>query len=335
MPSSATIVVPTFNRGQVLERCLGALLNQTADAGSFDIVVVDDASSDDTERRVAALLERASNLRYLRHDTNKGRSATRNTGIRAATGQVVILLDDDIVVDPDYVRAHLRIHDEAGDAHVAVVGNLSFPPEILRRSNYAKYLQSRYLGSRRSGSMDGIDVRNLHPRFLGSGISSVRRSDLLAIGMFDETAASYGYEDHIFGQRLRDAGVRLVFGENARALHLDEVTVDWYRAKMLETGRDGIPLLSERYPDFLKETGVAHLLPVEWGVDRGMRLASKLAVRGVLNPVTVWLLERWARSTDHIGALYSPRLYRALTAGWLLRGQRLKRGGPRLVRYGV
>ena len=335
MSSAVTVVVPTFNRGHVLERCLDALLNQSAETEPFDIIVVDDASSDDTEHRIAALLERAEHLVYIRHAANRGRSATRNTGIRAATGQVVVLLDDDIVVEPDYVRAHLRIHEEAGDEHVAVVGNLSFPPEILGRSNYAKYLQSRYLGHRRSTSMDGIDLRDLHPRLLGSGISSVRRSDLLQIGLFDEMAASYGYEDHIFGQRLREAGVRLVFTEDARAIHLDQVSVDWYRAKMLETARDGIPLLRERAPDFLKETGVAHLLPIEWRMDRGTRLASKLAVRAALNPLTVWLLEQWARATDHVGAVYSPLLYRALTAGWLLQGQRLKRGGPRIVRYGV
>jgi GT2 family glycosyltransferase len=335
MPLTATVVIPTFNRGQVLERCLAALLRQSSGTAPFDIIVVDDASSDDTERRVAALLARGGNLAYLRHATNRGRSATRNTGIRAATGEVVLLLDDDIVVEPDYVRSHRHIHDEAGDEHVAVVGNLSFPADILRRSNYAKYLQSRYLGYRRAGAMDGVDLRDLHPRFLGSGISSVRRSDLLEIGLFDETAASYGYEDHIFGQRLRETGIRLVFAPDARAVHLDDVTVEWYRAKMLETGRDGIPLLRERAPGFLEETGVAHLLPIEWRVDRGRRLMSKIAVHGLLNPATVWLLERWARATDHFGAVYSPLVYRALTAGGLLQGQRLERGGPRLVRYGV
>lgn len=129
--------------------------------------------------------------------------------------------------------------------------------------------------------------------------------------------------------------MRLVFASDARATHLDVVTLAWYRAKMLETARDGIPLLLDRYPDFLEDTALGSLLPVDWGRERGTRAIRKLIMRAVLNPVTVWLLERWARTTDHIGALYSSVVYRALTAGWLLQGQRLKRGGPRIVRYGT
>jgi glycosyltransferase involved in cell wall biosynthesis len=331
----ASVVVPTFNRAAVLEECLLALAAQRPDTPPFEIIVVDDASTDDTAVRVAAHARHhsAMPLRYIRHETNRGRSATRNGGIRLAQGRLIVLLDDDIVVSPGYVRAHLATHAASAPEHLAVVGNLSFPDEMVRRSNYARYLQSRYLGHRQLPA-PGIDPVNLHPRFLGSGISSVRREDLEAIGLFDETSRSYGYEDHVFAHRLRARGVRLVFCAEARALHRDQVSIPWYRAKMREAGRDGIPLLRERCPEFLADSSLDAFTPLDWSSDRGRLLARKLIVRLALNPAATWLLERWAAATDPVGAFYLAPVYRALSAGWLLQGSRLARGGPALVRYG-
>ena len=337
MMTEASVVVPTYNRAAVLAECLDALEAQAPETPAFEIIVVDDASDDATprvmEQRTGGAVHRV--LRYVRHELNRGRSATRNKGIRLARGRIVVLLDDDIIVSPTYVRAHLARHAAAGGEHLAVVGNLSFPEDVLRASNYAKYLQSRYLGYRRAGVERGVDHENLHPRFLGSGISSVRRDDLEAIGLFDEASRSYGYEDHVFGHRLRARGVRLVFAPDAPALHRDQVTLAWYRAKMREAGRDGLPLLLEKSPEFLAQTSLGDFTPPDWTHDRKRILARKLLLRAALNPITMWLLEAWAQATDRVGPMYAAPVYRALSAGWLLQGSRLSRHGPPLVRYGT
>ena len=333
MTPEATVVVPTYNRSAVLERCLAALLRQAEGTPTYEIIVVDDGSRDDTPARVEAVAD--PRVEYVRHETNRGRSATRNTGLRRARGAIVVMVDDDIIVEPGYLRAHLAAHAAAGEEHVAVIGNLSFPEDVVRASNLAKYLQSRYLGHRPLSPRLGVDPDNLHARFLGSGITSIRRADLEAVGLFDEAGRSYGYEDHVLGRRLHEMGVRMLFAPDARAIHLDSVTIPWYRAKMREAGRDGLPYLRERCPEFLAETSLAALAPVDWSRDRGRLLARKLALGGLLNPAVMWALESWARATDGIGVLSAGLVYRALSAGWVMEGARLPRGGPPLVQYGA
>src|SRR5918996_1160547 len=121
-------------------------------------------------------------------------------------------------------------------------------------------------------------------------VCSMRREDVLAVGMYDEKIRFYGCEDHIFADRLKRRDVRIVFAPEARALHHDSVAVSWYRAKMHETARDGIPVLLRHAPEFLDQTGFADLMPVDWSRDRPGRVARKLLIRAVLTPPVIRIL---------------------------------------------
>jgi GT2 family glycosyltransferase len=333
-PVRASVIVPTYNRPEVLEECVRALVAQAQDTPAYEVIVVDDGSRVDLRSLLKSLAGTARRVRYVRHDANRGRSATRNTGIDLAEGEIVLLVDDDVVVAPHYVAAHLAVHEAAGDAHVVVVGNLSFPPEVLRASNYARYLQSRYLGYRRSGDRRGIDLANLHPRFLISAVASMRREDLRRHAPFDVAMRSYGCEDSVAGRRLTEQGLRIVFAPEATALHRDSVAVLWHRSKMLETARDGMPVLLRHYPDFLDDTAFRSLLPVDWSADAPGRILRKVLTRALLNPASLWALEQWALATDGRPWLYVHAVYRALNAGWFLRGRQMRRDGQPLVVYG-
>jgi GT2 family glycosyltransferase len=330
----ASVVVPTFNRPEVLEECVRALMAQAPDTPPYEVIIVDDGSRVDMSTRLESLAGAAGSVRYVRHDANQGRSATRNTGIALAEGEIVLLVDDDVVVGPRYIAAHLAAHQAAGDAHVVVIGNLSFPPDVVHGSNYGRYLQSRYLGYRRSGDRRGIDPANLHPRFLISAVASVRRKDLRRYAPFDPAMRSYGCEDSVAGRRLTEQGLRIVFAPEATAIHRDSVSVLWHRSKMLETARDGVPVLLRHYPDFLNDTAFRSLLPVDWSTDTPGGILRKLLTRALLNPATLWALERWAQATDRMSGLYVHAVYRALNAGWFLRGRRMRRDGQPLVVYG-
>jgi GT2 family glycosyltransferase len=330
----ASVIVPTYNRPEVLEECVRALVAQAPDTPAYEVIVVDDGSRMEMGARLEALAGAAGRVRYVRHDTNRGRSATRNTGIGLAQGEIVLLVDDDVIVGPRYVAAHLAAHQAAGDGHVVVIGNLSFPPDVVQRSNYARYLQSRYLGYRRPGDRHGIDPANLHPRFLISAVASMRREDLRRYTPFDPAMRSYGCEDSVAGRRLTEHGIRIVFAPEATAIHRDSVAVPWHRNKMLETARDGVPVLLRHYPDFLDDTAFRSLLPVAWSTDAPGLILRKVLTRALLNPATLWALERWAQATDGIPGLYVHAVYRALNAGWFLRGRRMRRDGQPLVVYG-
>ena len=90
MPT-VSVVIPTYNRADVLPRTIDSVLSQSYD--DFECIVVDDASTDDTEAVVSSYDD--DRLRYLQHDENRGANAARNTGIRAATGIYVSFLDSD------------------------------------------------------------------------------------------------------------------------------------------------------------------------------------------------------------------------------------------------
>lgn len=102
----ASIVMPTYNKRAYLEQTLQSLVNQK-DAPRFEVVVVDDCSSDDTPELVEALQTDYS-LRYLRNPVNMGRSRARNVGLAACQGEVVIFVDDDRVVCEDFVYQHVQ-----------------------------------------------------------------------------------------------------------------------------------------------------------------------------------------------------------------------------------
>jgi glycosyltransferase involved in cell wall biosynthesis len=100
------VVIPTFNRSRLLTRAIASVLDQTHHAA--EIIVVDDASSDDTPVRIAEYAG-AIPLTYVRLERNGGGGVARNAGIRRATGQYIAFLDSDDAWDPD----HLRLLSEA------------------------------------------------------------------------------------------------------------------------------------------------------------------------------------------------------------------------------
>jgi glycosyltransferase involved in cell wall biosynthesis len=330
--ASASVVIPTYNRRTTLARTLEGLLQQTA-RDPFEIIVVDDCSSDDTPEYMHALRGSHPRIVYLRHTENAGRVVTRNDGIKIAHGDVIILLDDDNLPNAGFVDAHLRIHAGAGAERVAVMGNVRFASDCIAGSNFGRFLQSRYLGCRSPSDRAGIDYADLPSRCFGTLNCSVRRSDLVAVGLFDPRFRYYGGEDEDMGHALRRSGVRIVFGEEARTAHHDEVSLERYKSKLTELAHYGLAVAQTKNPEYIETTQMVYLLPIERN-DSALRRARKLLFSILCNrPVNV-MLEWWARRTEGIPWLYSQSPYRLLTASWLYQGYRSK-GIPDLrVEYG-
>ncbi len=103
MPLTLTIVIPAYNEEATIERLLGQVLAaELAGQVVKEIIVVNDCSRDNTEAIVRDYITRhpEANIRYLRHETNRGKGAALHTGIREATGDVLIIQDADLEYDP-------------------------------------------------------------------------------------------------------------------------------------------------------------------------------------------------------------------------------------------
>lgn len=106
-----SVVIPTANRASLVKRAISSVLNQ--DYANIECIVVDDASKDDTGKVVKEITD--SRLIYLRHDSSKHASATRNTGINAATGDYIAFLDDDDEWLQGKLTKQVELLKEAGE----------------------------------------------------------------------------------------------------------------------------------------------------------------------------------------------------------------------------
>lgn len=110
-----SVIIPTYNRAHLLERAIRSVLNQTFQ--DFELIVVDDASTDETDRIVDNL---GMQIRYICHDKNRGASASRNTGIKHSSGDYIAFLDSDDEWFPQKLERQIKVF-EIGSNKLGVV----------------------------------------------------------------------------------------------------------------------------------------------------------------------------------------------------------------------
>ncbi len=112
MPMRITAVICTHNRVRMLSDAIQSLLSQTAPSAQYEIIVVDNASTDDTATVVQAWQESHGAERlHLLHEPRLGLSHARNTGVQAATGEIIALMDDDGVAEVDWLAHMIKAYE--------------------------------------------------------------------------------------------------------------------------------------------------------------------------------------------------------------------------------
>lgn len=114
----ASVVIPTYNKAYYLEYTLEALFHQSYDKAQYEVIVVNDGSSDNTEEITRQFAQRDWNFHVI-NQLNLGRGVTRNTGIQAARGNIVILTEDDCICTGNLVAEHVMHHADASNKVVA------------------------------------------------------------------------------------------------------------------------------------------------------------------------------------------------------------------------
>lgn len=207
------VVVATYNRPEALARLLEDLAAQQLAAAAFEVVVVDDGSSPPVRRRVESL-----ELPYaltLIEQQNAGQAVARDAGIKATRAELIVVVDDDMRVGPEFLSSHLALH-EAG--HTLVLGEIRSAPHIGRMPLFERFharSHAAYLEAVRAGA-------TIHGDALCTGNVSMRRADYLAIGGFDSTLPCS--EDRDLGIRLERHGALLAFTERAYTVHHSDHT---------------------------------------------------------------------------------------------------------------
>ena len=243
---NVSVVIPTYQRAAAVRRVLDSLSDQTIPATEYEVVVVVDGSTDGTADMLAGL--RPPFKLRVAAQPNRGRAAACNVGIGLAAGDVVVLLDDDMVVTRGILEAHARHH---GHGPCGVVGpvELLVPPDSPPVVSYmAAYWRQR---------MERLSSPGYRLRFNDAytGNFSAPRALLAELG-FDEEFTRYGHEDYELALRLVATGAPLEFEPAALAYHAYAKDLAALARDELERGRTAV-LLARKHPHAAQDLQLA------------------------------------------------------------------------------
>ena len=212
-PVRVSAIIPTFNRPAALKRTLETVF--ALDPAPDELFVVDQSDTPDPE--LASFLRRAPasmSVHYVRQRPDA--QAARNQAACASTGDIILFLDDDILLERDLLAAHLRNYE---DATVGAVGGFFLEPGEQPTDQLPAHYFRRHTG--------WIYFPHAHVARMDTGVfpscnGSIRRELLFRAGGFDENYIRTLLDDTDLSCRLREMGVRIVHDPGARAYHLKE-----------------------------------------------------------------------------------------------------------------
>jgi GT2 family glycosyltransferase len=193
-----TVQLCTYNRRALLGRVMAALFAQDLDPDDYEIVLVDDGSTDGTYESVISTLHPPCALTVVRQ-RNAGLACGRNAGIARARGEFIMFMDDDVLATPRLLSAHLRCHQ----AHASAICRGA----VINVASFDELPPARYTWRNYSGA------------YFWTTNVSVPLQLLREAGGFDERFREYGWEDLDLGLRLRHMGVPSILAKDALVYH--------------------------------------------------------------------------------------------------------------------
>ena len=236
-----SLVIATYNRAEQLMVTLGSVAMQSAEAKSWECIVVDNNSSDDTRQRVEAFQRKHSdlNIRYI-FEPNQGLSHARNAGIMASHGDIVAFIDDDEHIVKDFITAYIDLFDQHPDA-MAAGGEI-----IAEYPTGRPRWMSRYTERPIANPMSFGDKVKLFPagRIPGGGNMAMRRRLFDSVGMFNTSLGRTGKrllggEESDLFERIVKHEYRVYYAPRAVMYHIipeEKLSRDYFVRLATNTG---------------------------------------------------------------------------------------------------
>jgi glycosyltransferase involved in cell wall biosynthesis len=252
-----SVVIPTYNRADILKKTLEALYRQSVQEIDYEVIVVNDGSTDDTGKVVKSFQKAHSNLVYIRQK-NQGQGIARNAALKVARGLIIVLIGDDIIPTNDFLYEHQKFHYLYPEENSAVLGFTAWHPELKINS----FMQWMVNGSSIMGRFGGhqFAYEKLHGKkmadynfFYTSNISL--KKSLLDKYPFDPVFSGYGWEDIELGYRLeQEAKLKLYYNSWAVAYHYHYMDEKSLPLRMEAVGKSAW-LIHGKYPRLAKVPG--------------------------------------------------------------------------------
>lgn len=307
-----SVIVPAFNAESTIDRCLRALARQTVPQESYEIIVVDDGSLDETCARVQA----NDGVRLLTQ-AHAGPAAARNLGVQHARGEIVLFTDSDCEPTQEWVE-RLVAPFRSGEIVGVKGAYLTHQREIV-----ARFVQVEY-----EDKYDRM-AREKHIDFVDTYAAGYRRDVLIANSGFDTAFPVACVEDQDLSFRLARQGYKLIFVPEARVYHWGHARKLWaYWQRKFRIGYWKV-VVAKRHPDkLLHDSHTPQVLKVQILL---AGLLGPLLLGSFLSPALRWgigilafvfllttipfVLKAWRK--DPLVAIISPGLLfaRALALG--------------------
>lgn len=278
-----SIVIPTYNRKPILEKCLRAMEAQTlrtdgtSQIEGYEIVLVDDGSTDGTVEWIKASANVLPHVK-LYEQNHEGAAIARNFGVKQATGDTIIFIDSDLVVLEGFLQYHADALTGAynkGNERVFTYGR------VVNTCNFE------------SPTAEPFKVTDISRAFFATGNVAIAKRWLTEAGLFDVQFTQYGWEDLELGVRLKNMGLSLIKCPEAVGYH-------WHPAfsveelpklidQEIQRARMGV-VFYKKHPTFNVRMMIqmTWLHKILWGV---LSLGGLLNER-TLGPTLRWLIDR-------------------------------------------
>jgi len=173
---TVSVIIPTYNRAKFLPRAVNSVLNQTFK--DFELIIVDDASTDNTEEVVKTFKD--SRIKYVKHRINKGGAAARNTGIKTSRGEYVAFLDDDDEWFKDKLEMQVKKFKDSSENVGLIYAHLYWVDQ-----------SSKEILVRNTPTLKGnVYKESLAGCICTPSVALIKREVFVKSGLFDETLPS-------------------------------------------------------------------------------------------------------------------------------------------------
>ncbi len=296
-PPEISVLIPTFNRRDIILQCIAALDRQDLPPGVMEVIVVDDGSTDGTAGAIATAAAGMATAITCLTQSNAGANAARNRAIAAARAPLTLILNDDSIATAGMVAEHLRQHAAHPAESDAILGGLVLPetppPGLFEVLHHDAALAARPAGEDLGwGAFYTFNI-------------SVKTSLLRRYGGFD-TGLRW-HEDIELGRRMSATGLRVLHAPAAKAVHLHPMNeAGWLGI----ADREGAALAAwlARQPALREELVGLGLHSARLGTRATRHVLADLVLNAATEPAFLWLARRLAR--DHVGA--AAAVYRKL-----------------------
>lgn len=280
-----SVIVPAYNKAATLRAILVPLLEQEGLAQPYEVIVVDNGSTDDTLPTLSALQARYPHLHVLT-EPRKGAGAARNRGILAARGDLLIFLDDDVLVQRDHLAQHLALHAAQPVPTcivTSVVDHSTFDFDPLGR-----YVRERdTIAARGNSRTAGLSLVSQNFSLRRAALERARFEADGRVQFFDERF--YKRQDGEFGHRLEKLGVPFLYTDTIPCEHRQHYRVADFAHRTYFSGYH----LQRLFAKHLELPTLApHKIVLSPTLNLAMLVAGALAfmVGYLLQPLTPWLM---------------------------------------------